>query len=105
MVTGFAAKEVIVSTLGILYGVGQNDSEESESLRSALQQDPAWNPLVAFVLMLFVLVIPPCFAAQATMRSELGWAWWALSVVSLLVFGWLLGFAIYQLGMLGKLLV
>lgn len=105
MVTGFAAKEVIVSTLGILYGVGQNDSEESESLRSALQQDPAWNPLVAFVLMLLVLVIPPCFAAQATMRSELGWAWWAFSVVFLLVFGWLLGFAIYQLGMLGKLFV
>jgi len=101
MVTGFAAKEVIVSTLGILYGVGQEETEESESLRSALQQDPAWNPLVAFVLMLFVLVIPPCFAAQATMRAELGWSWWAFSVVTLLVFGWLLSFIIYQLGMLG----
>ena len=100
MVTGFAAKEVIVSTLGILYGVGQEETEESESLRNALQQDPVWNPLVAFVLMLFVLVIPPCFAAQATMRAELGWSWWAFSVVSLLVLGWLLGFAIYQLGML-----
>lgn len=101
MVTGFAAKEVIVSTLGILYGVGQEETEESESLRSALQKDPAWNPLVAFVLMLFVLVIPPCFAAQATMRAELGWSWWAFSVVSLLLLGWLLGFSIYQLGMLG----
>jgi ferrous iron transport protein B len=100
MVTGFTAKEVIVSTLGILYGVGQGESGESESLRSALQHDPVWNPLVAFVLMLFVLVIPPCFAAQATMRAELGWAWWAFSVVSLLLFGWLLGFAIYQVGML-----
>ncbi|WP_304224827.1 ferrous iron transport protein B [Gracilinema caldarium] len=100
MLTGFAAKEVIVSTLGILYGVGHGESEESESLRAALQQDPAWNPLVAFVLMLFVLVIPPCFAAQATMRAELGWSWWAFSVLSLLVFGWLLGFAIYQIGLL-----
>ncbi|MCA1949747.1 MAG: ferrous iron transport protein B [Treponema sp.] len=100
MLTGFAAKEVIVSTLGILYGVGHGESEESESLRAALQQDPAWNPLVAFVLMLFVLVIPPCFAAQATIRAELGWSWWAFSVLSLLVFGWLLGFAIYQIGLL-----
>ncbi len=100
MLTGFAAKEVVVSTLGILYGVGHGKSEESESLRTALQQDPAWNPLVAFVLMLFVLVIPPCFAAQATMRAELGWSWWAFSVLFLLIFGWLLGFAIYQIGLL-----
>lgn len=105
MLTGFAAKEVIVSTLGILYGVGHGESEESESLRAALQQDPAWNPLVAFVLMLFVLVIPPCFAAQATMRAELGWSWWAFSVLSLLVFGWLLGFAIYQIGLLAGALI
>jgi ferrous iron transport protein B len=100
MVTGFAAKEVVVSTLGILYGVGEEATEESEGLRQALQQDPAWNPLVAFVLMLFVLVIPPCFAAQATIQAELGWKWWAFSVVSLLLFGWLLGFAVYQGGLL-----
>lgn len=100
MVTGFAAKEVVVSTLGILYGVGEEETEESEGLRQALQQDPVWNPLVAFVLMLFVLVIPPCFAAQATIQAELGWKWWAFSVVSLLLFGWLLGFVMYQGGML-----
>jgi ferrous iron transport protein B len=100
MVTGFTAKEVIVSTLGILYGVGQGESEASEGLRVALQHDPVWNPLVAFVLMLFVLVIPPCFAAQATIRAELGWSWWAFSVVTLLVFGWLLGLAVYQIGIL-----
>jgi len=100
MVTGFTAKEVIVSTLGILYGVGQGESEASEGLRAALQHDPVWNPLVAFVLMLFVLVIPPCFAAQATIRAELGWSWWAFSVVTLLVFGWLLGLAVYQIGIL-----
>ena len=100
MVTGFTAKEVIVSTLGILYGVGQGESEASEGLRAALQHDPVWNPLVAFVLMLFVLVIPPCFVAQATIRAELGWSWWAFSVVTLLVFGWLLGLAVYQIGIL-----
>jgi len=103
MVTGFTAKEVIVSTLGILYGVSQGESEASEGLRAALQHDPVWNPLVAFVLMLFVLVIPPCFAAQATMRAELGWSWWAFSVVSLLIFGWLLGLAVYQIGILAGL--
>ncbi|MFQ3546899.1 MAG: ferrous iron transport protein B [Termitinemataceae bacterium] len=100
MVTGFAAKEVIVSTLGILYGVERGEAENAESLRSALQNDSAWNPLVAFVLMLFVLVIPPCFAAQATIRAELGWSWWAFSVLSLLILGWVLAFIIYQGGVL-----
>jgi ferrous iron transport protein B len=97
MISGFATKELVVSTLGILYGVGQ---EEAESLQSALQHDPLWDPLVAFVLMVFILVIPPCFAAQAAIRTELGWGWWAFSVVFLLVFGWLLGCTIYQMGSL-----
>ena len=42
-------------------------------LRDALRSDPNWSPLLAFVLMIFTLVIPPCFAALATIKGELGW--------------------------------
>lgn len=99
-VTGFAAKEIVVSTLGILYGVGGEETEESLTLREALVADPVMNPLVAFVLMLFTLIIPPCFAALATIRAELGWKWLGITFAFLLGTGWVVGLVVYQGGRL-----
>lgn len=99
-VTGFAAKEVIVSTLGILYRVGVEETEESEGLRDAIRQDEHLRPLIALVFMLFTLVIPPCFAALATMKAEIGFRWVAFELAFLLILGWLLCFAVYQIGSL-----
>ncbi|MDR0877353.1 MAG: ferrous iron transport protein B [Treponema sp.] len=107
-VTGFAAKEVIVSTLGILYRVGSDVDEESEGLRAAIRQDPHMQyrpergsgprPLIALVFMIFTLIIPPCFAALATMKAEIGWKWIAFEICFLLILGWLLSFIVYQVG-------
>ncbi len=102
-VTGFAAKEVVVSTLGILYKVGVDETEESEGLRAALASDPSFNPLIAFVLMLFTLIIPPCFAALATIKAELGWKWVGFAFVFMMTLGWVVGFLVYQVGSLGGL--
>jgi len=102
-VTGFAAKEVVVSTLGVLYSVGTEETEESESLQEALRKDPNFNPLVAFILMLFTLTIPPCFAALAAIRAELGWKWLGFAVAFMLILGWGLGFLVFQIGSLGGL--
>lgn len=99
-VTGFAAKEVVVSTLGILYRIGTEEDEESEGLRDALRYDPDMSPLVALVFMIFTLVIPPCFAALATIKAELGWKWLGFEVVFLLILGWFLCSIIYQVGRL-----
>lgn len=99
-VTGFAAKEVVVSTLGVLYSVGLNESAESEGLRDALRNDPAFGPLVAFVLMLFILIIPPCFASLATIRAELGWGWLLFEVAFMLTLGWVIAFAVFRIGLL-----
>ena len=99
-VTGFAAKEVIVSTLGILYRVGTEENEQSTSLRDALRTDSHFTPLVAFVLMLFVLVIPPCFAALSTIKAELGWGWLCFAFAFMLALGWCLCTAVYQIGLL-----
>ncbi|MDR1867260.1 MAG: ferrous iron transport protein B [Treponema sp.] len=99
-VTGFAAKEVIVSTLGILYRVGTEEDEESIGLRESLAHDPALSPLVAFVFMLFTLIIPPCFAALATVKAEIGWKWLCFELVFLLVLGFVLGTLVYQIGRL-----
>ena len=99
-VTGFAAKEVIVSTLGILHRVGTEENEQGTSLRDALRADSHFTPLVALVLMLFVLVIPPCFAALSTIKAELGWRWLGFAFVFMLIIGWCLCAAVYQIGLL-----
>jgi ferrous iron transport protein B len=97
-ITGFAAKEVIVSTMGILYRAPESEGEGTGTLESALSSDPAWSPLLAIVLMLFTLAIPPCVAALATVKGELGWKWLGFEFVFLLAVGWILGFAVFQIG-------
>lgn len=96
----FAAKEIVVSTLGVLYRVGGEETEENESLRDALAADTSLSPLTAFVFMLFMLIIPPCFAALATIKAELGWKWLGFECAFLLTIGWLVSFVVYQIGML-----
>jgi ferrous iron transport protein B len=96
-ITGFAAKELTVSTMGILF------KAEGGSLREALANDSEVTPLIAFVLMVFILIIPPCFAALAAIKSEIGWKWLGFEVVTLLAFGWVVCFAIYQIGTLAGL--
>ncbi|MDR3341684.1 MAG: ferrous iron transport protein B [Treponema sp.] len=102
-ITGFAAKEVIVSTLGILYRVGTEEDEESEGLRAAIRSDRAMTPLIALVFMLFTLIIPPCFAALGTMKAEIGWKWVGFEVAFLILLGWLLCCIVYQMGTLAGL--
>jgi ferrous iron transport protein B len=98
LVTGFAAKEVIVSTMGVLYSVEGNGGD-SAGLRGALQSDPVFSPLVAFCLMLFVLAIPPCLAALATLKAEFGWKWMAFAVAYMFALGWALAFAARLIGL------
>ena len=59
--TGFAAKEVIVSTLGTAYSLGEVNPKENASLSDRLRGDPAWNVWVALSLIAFVLLYAPCF--------------------------------------------
>ncbi len=101
--TGFAAKELIVSTLGILYGVEEDESGEDTSLRQALTADPAFNPLSAFGLMLFTLLLAPCFAALNTIRSELGWKWLGFAVAYMTIAAWIIAFLVHQIGTLAGL--
>jgi ferrous iron transport protein B len=93
-ITGFAAKELTVSTMGILF------KAEGESLRAALAHDSAMSPLIAIVFMIFILIIPPCFAALTAIKTEIGWKWLGFEIVSLLAFGWIVCFIVYQVGML-----
>jgi len=71
LLSGFMAKEVVVSTMGTLYGVGDADSD-SESLRERLSSDPKYSRLKAYSFLLFILFYMPCMAAMAVFLRESG---------------------------------
>jgi ferrous iron transport protein B len=76
LVGGFAAKEVVVATLGTAYSLGDVKPRESDGLAEKLRKEPGWNPLTAFTLILFVMLYNPCIATLVIIRKESGsWRW------------------------------
>jgi ferrous iron transport protein B len=80
LVGGFAAKEVIISTLGTAYSLSDVDEEKTDSLSEKLKKDPAWNPLQAFTLIIFIMLYVPCVATVVSIRKESSWKWAAFSI-------------------------
>ena len=70
------------------------------SLQDALRSDPAFSPLTAYVLMLFTLLLAPCFATQAAIKSELGWKWLGFYYLFSTLLAWGVCFGVYQVGLL-----
>ncbi|MCP4717699.1 MAG: ferrous iron transport protein B, partial [Deltaproteobacteria bacterium] len=82
LVGGFAAKEVIVSTLGTAYSMGDVDPEDTGSLPDTLVAAPGWSPVTALSLIVFVMFYAPCFVAVVCIAREAGsWKWGAFSIV------------------------
>lgn len=98
LIGGFAAKEVIVSTLGTAYALGEVDPEKSATLSEHLRKDPTWSSLTALSMIIFVLLYAPCFVSIVVMarESSWGWAFFAMGFNTLLAFG--LAASVYQLG-------
>lgn len=103
VLTGAAAKEIVVSTMGVLY-TGESDlDEESTSLKEKLQSatrpdgKPVFDSIVAYSFMLFILLYFPCIAALAAIKREAGWKWVAFEVVYTTGVAWLVSFLFYQI--------
>jgi ferrous iron transport protein B len=88
LITGFTAKESVVSTLTVLLG------GSTASLSSM------FDPLSAFVFLVFSLLYTPCVAAIAAVRRELGGKWALIVVISQCAVAWLISFLVYQIAML-----
>ncbi|MFO7988473.1 MAG: ferrous iron transport protein B [Desulfotignum sp.] len=95
LVTGFVAKEVVVSTMGVLYGAGDM---ESQSLTTALKQS-GMTPQSALAMMVFVLLYVPCFATVVTIYKETSLKWACFNVIYTTLVAWTLSFLVYQTGM------
>jgi len=112
LITGTAAKEVVVSTMGVLYGSSQSHEKDKKANLSAILQSEKYqegsrvgqkvfSPLAGISFLLFILIYMPCVAVVATVKKESGHWKWALFLISYTtVLAWLLSFSVYQIGML-----
>jgi len=105
--SGIAAKEVIISTMGIVYGVGDTNPDDESSpsapapLRQRLSADRAYSPPAALALMIFVMVYVPCVATLSVTRKELGsFKWPAFMAGFTLLLAFTLAVLVYQVGRL-----
>ena len=101
LVGGFAAKEVIISTMGTAYSMGAVDAEESQGLSAMLAASPKWSPLKAFALMIFILLYAPCLVTVAVTKRETGsWGWAVFSTTYSTILAYLAALLAYQGGLM-----
>ena len=105
ILSGLAAKEVVVSTLGVIFQSGNDSGKTSLVEKIQTQQDSAgrtiFTPLIAFSFMLFILTYFPCIGVVAAISRESGsWKWAAFTVFYTTGIAWLLSFTVYQIGSL-----
>ncbi|HQL82677.1 MAG TPA: ferrous iron transport protein B, partial [Spirochaetota bacterium] len=111
LLTGFAAKEISVSTLGVLYHPDRSDRADDRGIEKALKEQrygsgplegrPVFDPLTALGYMLFMLLYVPCVATLAAMKKESGSLKWpVISALYSTTVAWLVAFLVRQSGRL-----
>jgi len=110
IITGLAAKEIVVSTMGILYQADPQADAGSASLKEKIKEQTynkgefkgqaVFTPLVSFGFMLFILIYFPCVAVIAAIKKESSWGWAVFTMVYTTAIAWVVAFASYQIGSL-----
>lgn len=107
LIASFAAREVLVSTLSIIYNVGKDENEESPTLISAIrdakneQGQTVWTPLTALTLMVFFVLAMQCMSTVAVVRRETNsWKWTLFMVSYMTGLAYFAAFLTYQGGRL-----
>jgi ferrous iron transport protein B len=108
VLASFPAREVIIATLGTIYGIGHDADEDSGDLRSALARDlwthgartgqAVFTVPVALAVMVFFALCLQCGATVAVMAKEAGWGWAVFGFVYMTAFAWLGAVLTYQAG-------
>lgn len=89
LLSGLAAKEVVVSTMGVLYGA---------NLTKAIPT--FFTPLTSYVFLVYVLLYPPCISAMATLKKEYGNKMALFALTYQLTLAWVVAFIVYRIGIL-----
>jgi len=105
LIASFAAREVLVSTLSIIYNVGKDENEQSQTLISAIRNAKddsgrvVWTPLTALTLMVFFVLAMQCMSTVAIVRRETNsWSWTLFMVGYMTVLAYIAAFITYQGG-------
>ncbi len=109
LVSGIAAKEIVVSTIGVLFQAEDASETDSQNLQEKLKKQvytygpkkgqKVFSPVVAFAFLIFILVYFPCIAVIAAVRKESGsWKWALFLALYTTALAWLLSFIVYQVG-------
>lgn len=100
LIAGISAKEVVVSSFSVLFGVGSAQAAGMDTVIANLRSiDPAFGPLNAYCMMLFVLLYVPCAAAMATIRKESGDTGFTIKLALFQIgFAWLVATLVFQIG-------
>ncbi len=105
LIASFAAREVLVSTLAIVYGVGESDNTDA-NLAKRLQREtspvtglPVYSPLVAVSIMVFFVLACQCMSTVAVVKRETNsWRWPLFMIAYMTALAWTGAFAVYQGG-------
>lgn len=110
IITGLAAKEIVISSMGVLYQAELSADENTVNLKNKLQEqvftsgprigEKVFNPLVAYAMMLFILIYFPCVAVIAAIKKEANGNWAIFTMVYTTALAWLIAFTVYQVGSL-----
>ncbi len=103
LIAGLAAKEVVVSTLGTIYSMGETDVEDEKAVKSLadkIASDNDWSPLKSVSFLMFCLIYVPCIVAITVFYRETGskLKWLAILFIWTTVLGYLLSLVVYQGG-------
>jgi ferrous iron transport protein B len=110
LVAGIPAKEIVVSTMGVLYETGKDNSKSRELLPEVLKSEvyfsgprmgeKVFNRAVALSFLVFVLLYFPCIAVIATIKRESGsWRWALFTVFYTTAFAWIMAFITYNIAL------
>lgn len=102
LIAGISAKEVVVSSFSVLFGVGSAEAASMTTVIDNLKNiDPSFGPLNAYCMMLFVLLYVPCAAAMATIKKESGSTAFTLKLALFqILFAWVMATIVFQIGSL-----
>lgn len=101
LIAGVSAKEVVVSSCAVLFGIVNASSPEGMSAFASALSGIGFGSFNAFCLMVFCLLYIPCAATLGTIRKESNsWAWMGFTAVFQLAVAWAVTFGVYQIGMM-----
>ncbi len=107
LISGLAAKEIVVSTMGVLYQVNPESSLPTETLGETLRVQtwndgsPVFTPAVAYAFLVFILLYFPCIAVIATIKHESGsWKWGVFTIFYTTGLAWIMAFIVHRVGSL-----